>query len=485
MTLYYQYNLKIKTKMFKLRVAAVKKLKLKLWQWTIPMAGLVAIYLSGCGIQTQSERQARSDAKTLAGTYRPGDRKVTLPVLDSNATLATFLTYAMLNQPRVEAAYYEYAAQVERITLARSLPDPRLSFVMDITNVISAIVPGLMIDIPWPGKLIIGADVASAVSRVRYYDYENAVLLTAFEVKRPYYQLYFLGERIRLNRKMLNLMNEVEEIARAQYESGKVTLQDVLRTQIKQARLKNDIANLEDSRNPLMSKLKTALGMAPGQPNPPMPSRLEPTKLDMSSDQLFTIAMAQNPRLKAMEAEVRAAEEGIKLARQSQYPDFSVGVAADVKAVPMMWLPKLDVTLPVWLDKIAAEIAAAQAGKEAASAKFTAEQLKLAVEFADKSFMYREASRNLKLFDEGLLAKAHLSLYVALSAYSSGRIDFINLLEAESVLLDFQLAEVDARLQIEMALAELSLIIGLRQPGEPIPGTTAQISTEGKKSNEH
>lgn len=451
------------------------------------MTGMAAVFLSGCvGIQTQSEKQARSDVKTLSGTYRPGDRKAALPVLDSNATLATLLTYAMLNQPRVEMAYYEYAAQVERITLARSLSDPRFTFQMDVTNVISTIMPGLMIDIPWPTKLTARADVASAVSQARYFDYVNAVLLTAFEVKRPYYQLHFLSERLRLNRKMLILMNEVEEIARAQNESGKVTMQDVLRAQIEQERLKNDIANLEDSRNPLMSKLKTALGMPHGQPSPPMPSRFEPTKLDISSDQLFAVAMAQNPRLKAMEAEVRAAEEGINLAHKSQFPDFTVGVEADVKAAPIMWRPKLDVTLPIWRDKIAAEIAAAQGEKGAAAAKLTAEQIQLAVEFADKSFMYREARRNLKLLTDGLLAKAQLSLDVALSAYSSGRIDFINLLEAERALLGFQLAEVDARLQCELALAELSLIIGLRPPGAPIPGPAeAKPLTEENKSHEH
>ena len=214
---------------------AVKIFKLKYWRKAALMTAASAVFLSGCvGIQTLSERQARSDVKTLGETYRPGDRKAMLPVLDSNATLATLLTYAMLNQPRVEAAYYEYAAQVERITLARSLSDPRFTFQMDITNVISSIMPGLMIDIPWPTKLTARADVASAVSRARYFDYENTVLLTAFEVKRPYYQLHFLSERIRLNRKMLILMNEVEEIARAQNESGKVTMQDVLRVQIEQ-----------------------------------------------------------------------------------------------------------------------------------------------------------------------------------------------------------------------------------------------------------
>jgi hypothetical protein len=46
----------------------------------------------------------------------------------------------MLNQPRVEAAYYEYAAAVERITMARSLPDPRLTLELDIQDVVTTVI---------------------------------------------------------------------------------------------------------------------------------------------------------------------------------------------------------------------------------------------------------------------------------------------------------------------------------------------------------
>ncbi|OGV41324.1 MAG: hypothetical protein A2X48_09240 [Lentisphaerae bacterium GWF2_49_21] len=449
----------------------MKKSNLKYWRCLMLMTVLVSISLSGCyGLTTKSERQARTDFEALSKQYRPDGNKAALPVLDSNSTLATLITYAMLNQPRVEAAYYEYAASVEKITLERSLADPRFTFQMDITNVINTVMPGLMIDIPWPTKLSTKADIASAESQARYYDFESAVLQTAFDVKSPYYQLHFLEERIRINRKMLAQMNEVEEIARALNESGKVTLQDVLRAQIEQERLKTEIANLEDSRNPLLAKLKTALGMSIEQPNPPIPAKFDSTPLDVNSDQLLSIAMAHNPRIKSMEAEVHAAEEGIHLARLSRFPDFTVGLEGDVKASPIMVRPKLEVTLPVWLDKIAAEIAASQARKLSASARLSEEQIQLAVAFADRAYLYREARRNLQLLNGNLTAKAQMSLEVARAAYSAGQIDFINLLDAERTLLLFQLAEVGARTQCELTLAELSLIIGIQPEGAPVTG---------------
>ncbi len=431
---------------------------------------LASVYLSGCqGIQTESERQERKSVEALSKDYRPDGRKIKLPSLDRDSTLAVFLTYAMLNQPRVEAAYYEYVASVEKITLARSLSDPRFTFQMDITNMINSIMPGLMIDVPWPTKLSARADVASAESRARYYTYAYTVLQTAYDVKTAYYQLHFLEKRIRINREMLDLMNELEEIARLLNSAGKASLQDVIRAQIEQARLATEIENLEDSRKPLTAKLKMALGIPAGQPDPPILARYEAARLDADPDRLLETAMKHNPQLQSMAAELRAAEYGISLARLSWFPDFTFGVEGDVRTTPIMVKPKLEMTLPVWVDKITAEITSAQAQKSAASAKLSTEQIRLAVEIADKSFTYRESMRNLKLLDEKLIAKAEMSLEVAYAGYSSGKIEFINLLEAERTLLNFKLAEAEARTLCELALADLSLLIGNRPAEAPIP----------------
>jgi outer membrane protein TolC len=63
------------------------------------------------------------------------------------------------------------------------------------------------------------------------------------------------------------------------------------------------------------------------------------------------------------------------------------------------------------------------------------------------------------LLTERLLPKARQSLEVAQSGYVSSKVDFLNLLDAERTLLEFRLSEVEARVQRELALAELSLLI--------------------------
>ena len=101
--------------------------------------------------------------------------------------------------------------------------------------------------------------------------------------------------------------------------------------------------------------------------------------------------------------------------------------------------------------------------------------------------MFRESSRNLALLQERLLPKARQSVEVARAAYLSGQLDFLNLIDAQRTLLGFQLSEVEARTQRELALAELSLLILGRPPANaPVlspaqsDGTSKQTRPTGK-----
>lgn len=432
----------------------------RLWLVGATGALLVGVLLTGCkGIPTKGEKAARRQAETVAADYRPRDQKPPLPTLTTDSSLSNYLTFAVLNQPKVETAYYDWVASIERITQARSLPDPQLTFQMDIQNIVTSIMPGLIGSIPWPDKLRVGAQIASAESQSRYFAFQSAVLTSAFDVKRAYYQLYFLAEKIRVDRETLRLLGDLERTARAQNEVGKVTLQDVLRAQIEQDSLKTEIANLEDSRNALMAQFKAALGLGGNDPEPPMPGRFESTSLDLSADQVFETALAQNTQIKAMAADVRAAEASILLAKRTRLPDFSLGLMADVKMNPTLYRPLGTVSLPIWRDKIAAQIAEAQAGKRSAEARLSDEQIALAVDVAARTYLYREATRNSALLNDQLLPKARQSLEVARAGYLAGQIDFFNLIDAQRTLLSFELDRVEAAMQREVVLAELSLIV--------------------------
>jgi len=428
------------------------------------------LVLAGCrGIPTSGEQQARHDLGAVAGQYRPGNSRPALTELTPDSSLSNFLAYALLNSPTVEAAFYDWSATVENITVTRSLPDPQLTFQAYIQDVVTSLMPGFAWNFPGPGKLKARARVAAAESQGKYFAFESAVQQTAFNLKRAYYQLGLLDEQLRLKRETLSLLENQERAIRAQNAAGAATLADLLRVQSELDRVRTELANLEDSRRLLLANFKAALGLTPGQPDPPVPARVETSGESVDADEMLRAAFARNPQLAAMQADVRAAEAGIAVAYKERVPDFSAALMADVKASPILYWPQASMSLPIWRDKIAAEIARAKADELAAKSRLKAAQIDLAVSFAEKLFAGRETGRNLTLLEHELIPKANQSLETARAGYRAGAMNFSALTDAERMRLDLQLEAAAARADHEIALAELSIIVaGLPPANAPL-----------------
>ena len=440
------------------------------------LAAVGALVLAGCrGIQFSGEKQARQNFAAVAGQFRPGNQRPALPELTPDSSLSNFLAYALLNSPAVEATFYDWSASVENITVSRSLPDPQLTFQAYIQNAITSLMPGFAWNFPGPGKLKARAKVAAAQSQGKYFAFESSVLQAAFNLKRAYYQLGLLNEQLRLKRETLSLLENQERVIRAQNTAGAAALPDLLRVQSESARARNELANLEDSQGSLLANFKAALGLTPEQPDPPIPAHFETSQENPDTDELLRVAFAHNPQLKAMEADVRTAEAEISVAYKERVPDFSAALMADVKASPVLYWPQLSMSLPIWRDKIAAEVAGARADELAAKSRLTATQIDLAVNFAEKSFAYRETDRNLALMENELIPKARQSLEIVRAGYRAGTMDFSALTDAERALVDLQLEAAEARTDREIALADLSLMVaGVPQARAPLLSDASQ-----------
>ncbi len=85
-------------------------------------AGVLA--LTGCqGIPAPGEKAARRDLASVSNLL-----EAPFPALPTNTTLRDAVLFAVRNHPQVTAAYADWAASVENITVVRSLPDPQLTF---------------------------------------------------------------------------------------------------------------------------------------------------------------------------------------------------------------------------------------------------------------------------------------------------------------------------------------------------------------------
>jgi outer membrane protein TolC len=283
------------------------------------IAALMAIGAGCRGQALDSEAAARRSLESVGARYRPSGVKSRLPVLDAASALEDYLLFAMLNSPTVEAAYFDWAASVERITVERSLPDPRLTFEADIEGSIMSLMPGLMMDFPGPGKLRAAGEAAAAESRMRSARFEMEVLRTAEAVKAAYYRIGLLDHRLTVLHENLRLLESLEELARHQHAAGRVTLQDVLRAQIERERLRTEIENLEDSRSTLLAAFRKALGLQRDDPAPPLTATLPGgVSGDAYPDEasIWALAVERHPVLAGMRAAIEQAQARLALARR-------------------------------------------------------------------------------------------------------------------------------------------------------------------------
>jgi outer membrane protein TolC len=182
--------------------------------------------------------------------------------------------------------------------------------------------------------------------------------------------------------------------------------------------------------------------------------------------------LVANADLAQMRAMVEMATAGIEVARKAGTPDFAVGVMADLKADPLMVRPTASVTLPIWREKIASNIAAATARRDASAARVTAEQISMAAEFAQMLYMVRESDRMIAFIDQTALPGFDRTIASVEASYQAGMGSPAMILETKLMALTMRLERLAALRDRELAVTDLSLMTAAIAPaGAPFIAT--------------
>ena len=89
----------------------------------------LAILAAGCSLFAPGEtREERERLERAGEPFSAPHETRQLPALAEEAPLADVLAYAFHSNAELEMAYFEWAAALERVPQAVSLPDPLLSY---------------------------------------------------------------------------------------------------------------------------------------------------------------------------------------------------------------------------------------------------------------------------------------------------------------------------------------------------------------------
>jgi outer membrane protein TolC len=436
--------------------------------------------LVGCaGTPIAAEKTARDQVARIGAELRPHAAKPILPTLRLDSPPAEFILYAVLNHPAVEAAYLDWHAAVWEITGARSLPDPQFTFQADVANTIMTFMPGVMVGITERAKLSAMGNEAAARSGVAYRAYVTAVLGAAADVRKAWIELSYVEETRRLYLATIENLDQSLALAGTGFSTarGMASLDDMVRLQNLIAEHHTHHISLGDRAVAVRARFKSALGLAPSDPDPVWPQApLVATPLP-SSDELWRTAQASNAGLGAMRAMVEMAVAEVVVAQKARTPDFSLGAMADLKASPLMVRPTASLTLPIWRDKIEAGIAAAKARRDAAVARVASEHLMLAAEVAQMLYMVSESDRMIAYIDGTALPNLERASASAVAGYQSGMGKPTMIPEVRHMALLMRLERAKALYERERAVVDLSLLTAaIAPPGLPLLAGSAAPS---------
>ncbi len=447
--------------------------------------GLSACLVVGCVTQPRSTSEPLADAGSSLAPREPSTHTSPTRALPEDPQLVDYLRYAAHNNPGLEAAFYRWKAALEKVPQVRALPDPRFNYGYFVEQVETRVGPqrqrfGISQTFPWFGKLRLRGNQAGEAAIVAQMGYDQARLQLYMEVKRAYFELAYLRQAIELTRENIELVQHLENVAQARFRTGS-EVSGVVKAQVELGQLEDRLHTLRDLRAPLTAQLNAALNRALEAPVP-WPREVAVRRVEIDDEALVQQVIATNPELAELDAQIRASAHGIDLARKAFYPDLTLGVdyvetrdaplagVADSGKDPVMVMGSIN--LPLWLGKNRAGLREAEARLSSANKSRENRENGLLADLKMAIYRFREAERKISLFGDTLTPLAKNSLDVSEQAYQAGGADFLQLIDAQRLLLDVQLSYQRAIADREQRLAQIEMIVGAELQDSTAPTNT-------------
>ena len=409
-------------------------------------------------------------------------------------SLSYYLELAAKNNPGVKAKYMEYSAALEKVPQASSLPDPEIQFGYFIKpmqlmagNEVADI--RMMQMFPWFGVLKSAKDEASKMSVVKFENFRDTRDKLYLNVKSSYYKVYRTAKEIVVAKKNLDILHSLEQIVLVRFSTGgagssssnkpaiassgggmgssmggrsKNDMVNLLRVQIEIHELENKVALLQDQLKTDKISFNRYLNRFPSSEVFIGDSL---TEVPVPSD-ILTLAdsLVNHPMVKMYEAESDANSARLSKVNRMGYPMVGLGVDHMVIAKRDgntsimngndMNMAMVSITLPIFRKKYKAMRHEVELMRDASTLSAENALNDLRVIFQETTENLNDAARRIKLYtDQSMLAEKSVKLLI--SSFSANGADFEEVLRMEQQLLNYQLKQVEAVVDINTSIARL------------------------------
>ncbi len=419
-------------------------------------------------------------------------------------TLSELLSSADSLNPSIVAARSRVAAATARVRPAGTLPDPML--MAGIVNLplgrmasaadagmqppgdnMTMKMLGVQQTIPYPGKLSLRRRILE-----RELDAANASLTgmrreISRDIKSSFYELAYFDQALEIVHRSAVTFAGIMQVTETQYAAGVGGQQDVLKARVEAARLGEMASEIEEMKraeranlNFLLNRNNDSLLVITRVPNRisdvavsrdaaqirftggELGARVTNSPL-LPLAQLQELAVRNSASLSEKESMVAAETARVSLAQKGYKPDFDFSLQYGQRTQRPDMISAL-VSIPIPIHKSARqnqEVAEAGSQLAAAQAEYRSEANRIRAEVAR---VVSEAERNrtqLALYRKAILPQGAAAVTSSLASYQTGKGDILSVLNNQSTLQTYQVAELRAMTDFAKAIAELEAILGM------------------------
>ena len=395
---------------------------------------------------------------------------------DTLLRLGDLLTEIQANNPSLRVSRLESEALATQRRQASAFPDPSVMIGYQPYPLLTA--RGTQRSqwrveqpVPYPGKLGLQGAIADLNAEVAGFEADTFEEDLLFEAKQAYYELYRVQQQEQLILAFQVRLENFEEAAAAQYEVGSGMQQAILKAQLEKNTLARRQIALAEERRTAAETLTRLLNRPTSDAftnpiqvgEPPMP------RLDEAA--LVEIARRERPEADALDAAARRADARIALARKQFLPDFGLNVtwfdigradtpptAAGRDAVAI----GATIRVPLQRGARRARLEETRLRRMQVEMRQEALETSFRTQIADLASRLHGEARQLALYREALIPQAETTLQATLSAYTTDRTDFLDLLDAERMLFSLETGYEDTFARYLKITAALERTLGIR-----------------------
>lgn len=395
------------------------------------------------------------------------------------------------NNPQLHSLEAQWKAARQQAVIAGALPDPMFTFGHFTSAVETRVGPqdekiGLAQKFPWFGKLSTARKAAAQEAAAQELMWRTAREDIALQVATAYIDAAYSRDSIQLLDTQIILTDELTKAAERIYGSTNRKAggqEDVLRFSVLADRFRDRQIMLRENEKIARDQIERLLDaplpqdgsfslQAAANEQRPVPPSVE-----------LSIAYASDtrPELLAGELQLDAAHLRERLARLDYYPDITAGVdyfvVGEAKTSPKppdsgkdATMVYVSVNVPLWWNKRIAQVEQAKQKSRAQEEKIQDLTAAIKREILEAYRNADAADESVRLNREKLIPQATRARELSLASYSSGKQNFLNVLDAENTVLDSQLRllEVEAKAarakwKLYRALGVASLTQGLEE----------------------